>query len=175
MSKKLASKSLTLLVFIGILGACEPGVTSDGTTFQRRYNDARQALEAGDHDAAILGYRSILSHSGPLEPRMRLEYAHALLRASRYDEAAQEAQTLASGSRGDARAAALAVQGTALHESALNDLRSGRRDASVLSKLRSADRALKEMLAAEPDMDPLGDMAERRTEIAQELRQLGAS
>ncbi|WP_297774257.1 hypothetical protein [uncultured Roseovarius sp.] len=157
-----------------LLTACEPGTLSNGTTFQRQYIAARKALEAGSYDSALRGYAALIPHAGPLEPRVRLEYAHALLRASRYDEAAQVAGALATGTEGSNRAAALAVLGTAQHESALADIAAGRRGPGTVAKLRSADAALKEMQSLDQDMDPLGAMADRRTDIARELKQLGA-
>lgn len=174
MKRPISLKPLFFLVVSGALAACEPGVTSSGTSFQRNYTNARQALEAGDYDAALRRYAALIPNAGPLEPRLRLEYAHALLRANRYDDAAGAAGALASRSEGSARAAALAVQGTALHESALTDMRQRRRGSATVSKLRNADAALKEMQALDPDMDPLGAMADRRADISRELRQLGA-
>ncbi|EAQ25951.1 MAG: hypothetical protein VR71_22855 [Roseovarius sp. BRH_c41] len=109
-----------------------------------------------------------------MEPRLRLEYAHALLRAGRYDEAAQIANGLAASTKGRDRAAALAVSGTAQHESALADISAGRGGAGAIAKLRSADAALKEMLALDDGLDPLGAMASRRADIARDLKRLGA-
>lgn len=156
------------------LTACEPGMVSKGNDFQRKYSAARQSLEQGNYDNAIRSYEALLPNAGPLEPRLRLEYAHALLRAGRFEEAAQVAGALANGSSGSARAAALAVQGTALHESAILDMRGGATGPATVALLRTADAALQEMLALDAGMDPLGTMASRRVEIAQELKRLGA-
>ncbi|PIV78242.1 MAG: hypothetical protein COW54_10480 [Rhodobacteraceae bacterium CG17_big_fil_post_rev_8_21_14_2_50_63_15] len=156
------------------LAACEPEMISSGNDFQRKYSTARRALEAGNYDSAIRSYEALIPNSGPLEPRLRLEYAHALLRAGRFDEATQVANSLAAGSSGSARAAALAVSGTAQHESALVDIRGGTAGASTVTLLRAADAALSEMLVLDAGMDPLGTMASRRSEIAQDLKRLGA-
>ena len=169
----LSTKLLIAIVFSISLAACEPGVVSKGTEFQRKYSTARKALEAGNYDSAIKSYAALIPNAGPLEPRLRLEYAHALLRAGRYDEAAQVAGALASGRQGSERAAALAVQGTALHESALADMRAGTAGRETVAKLRAADAALKEMLALDADMDPLGAMVSRRSDIRREIAQLG--
>lgn len=170
----ISSKPLFYLAVIMSLAACEPGTISEGADFQRKYSVARKALEQGNYDSAIRSYAALIPNSGPLEPRMRLEYSHALLRAGRYDEAAQVADALAAGSKGSARAAALSVSGTARHESALADISAGRSGADTVAKLRAADAALKEMLAIDADMDPLGAMASRRADIARDLQRLGA-
>lgn len=156
------------------LTACEPGVTSTGNDFQRKYSSARKSLEEGNYENAIRGYEALLPGAGPLQPRLRLEYAHALLRAGRFDEAAQVADALARMSSGSARAAALAVQGTAQHESAVAEMRNGTAGAATITRLRAADAALQEMLSIDANLDPLGTMASRRTEIAQDLKRLGA-
>lgn len=154
---------------ISALAACEPGKISQSTDIQRKYSSARAALEQGNYDLAVRNYAALIPSSGPLEPRLRLEYAHALLRAERNDEAAKVALALAQGQSGTNRAAALAVAGTALHESALTDLRAGHR-AETRETLRRADAALAEMLRLDPSLDPLGAMQSRRNEIAGRLR-----
>jgi hypothetical protein len=42
-----------------------------------------------------------------------------------------------------------------------------------VEKLRAADAVLAEMLALDPEMDPLGAMASRRSDIRREIAQLG--
>lgn len=165
---------LASALFFG-LTACEPGMTSQGNDFQRSYGKARKSLEEGNYENAIRGYEALLPAAGPLEPRLRLEYAHALLRAGRFDAAAQEADALARGVSGSARAAVLAVKGTALHEGALAEIRAGSAGATTIARLRAADAALQEMLSLDAQMDPLGTMASRRAEIAQDLKRLGAA
>jgi thioredoxin-like negative regulator of GroEL len=149
------------------LAACEPGAIGKDTDFQRNYDRARTALEQGNYELAARNYAALIPAAGPHAPRMRLEYAHALLRAGRHDEAAAVAGALARDQKGSNRAAALAVAGTALHESALADMRAGR---PAPDKLRRADAALAEMLQIDPSLDPLGAMQSRRDEIAGSLR-----
>lgn len=161
--KTVAVLGLSILALAG----CEPGAISKGADFQRKYAGARKALEDGNYDLAARNYAALIPSAGPLEPRLRLEYAHALLRAERHDEAAGVAGALARGQQGSNRAAALAVEGTALHESALADMRAGR---SAPDKLRRANAALTEMLRLDPSLDPLGAMQSRRDEIAGSLR-----
>ncbi|MFB9148692.1 hypothetical protein [Roseovarius ramblicola] len=171
MIKRLATNFLILTAVTVGLSACEAGAISDGASFQRKYSGARKALEEGNYDLAARNYAALIPSAGPLAPRLRLEYAHALLRAGRNDEAAQVAGDLASGLEGGDRAAALAVAGTALHESALADMQAGRSGTEVSDRLRRADAALAEMLSLDASLDPLGAMQSRRAEIARSLGQ----
>lgn len=165
-----SKKTLSIcFLCISALAACEPGAISHGTDFQRKYSSARNALEQGNYDLSARNYAALIPSAGPLEPRVRLEYAHALLRAERNDEAAAVALALAQRQTGTNRAAALAVAGTALHESASGDLRAGH-TSEAREKLRRADAALAEMLRLDPSLDPLGAMKSRRNEIAGSLR-----
>ena len=164
-----ATKFMILIAVTAMLAGCEAGVISEGADFQRKYSGARKALEEGNYDLAARNYAALIPSAGPLAPRLRLEYAHALLRAGRNDEAAEVAGALASGQTGSNRAAALAVAGTALHESALAEMQAGRSGAKVMDRLRRADAALAEMLSLDPALDPLGAMQSRRAEIARSL------
>ncbi|WP_233252468.1 hypothetical protein [Maritimibacter sp. 55A14] len=82
---------------------------------------------------------------------------------------ASVAGALADGQSGTARAAALAVRGTAEHQLARQAMAQGDYSASTLDILRRADTAMREMLALDPDLDPLGAMSDRRREIADEM------
>jgi len=169
MIKHLATKFLIFAAVSATLAGCEAGAISEGADFQRKYSGARKALEEGNYDLAARDYAALIPSAGPLAPRLRLEYAHALLRAGRNDEAAQVAGDLAAGQEGANRAAALAVEGTALHESALAAMQAGRSGAEVNDRLRRADAALSEMLSLDASLDPLGAMQSRRAEIARSL------
>ena len=170
MLARFKTRYLILGGLVFILAACEPGVVSKGAGFQRNYVVSRKALEAGDYEVAIKGYGAMIKQGGPLEPRLRLEYAHALLRASRYDEAARVSGALAKGLKGSDRAAALAVRGTAEHEMALAAMANGNYGPETKKRLLSARAALDEMLKTNADLDPLGAMASRRRDIASELK-----
>lgn len=152
-----------------MLAGCEAGAISEGADFQRKYSGARKALEEGNYDLAARNYAALIPSAGPLSPRLRLEYSHALLRAGRYDEAAEVAGKLASELKGSNRAAALAVAGTALHESAIAQIQAGQSGAEMTDRLQRADAALEEMLSLDPSLDPLGAMQSRRAEIARSL------
>lgn len=164
--------SLLLGSLIFALAACEPGVVSKGAGFQRNYVVSRKALEAGDYERAIKGYSVMLENAGPLAPRLRLEYAHALLRANQYAEAARVSGALAQGLKGSDRAAALAVRGTAEHEMALAAMASGDYGPQTRKRLTSARAALAEMLKTDAGLDPLGAMASRHKDITSELATL---
>ena len=155
----------------GILGlslfalvACEEGAPFGEQTFRAQYAVAREALEAGQYDKAGRGYMRLLEQAGPFAPRIRLEYAHALLRSGDYAGAQQQASTLVQSQSGDARAAALAVKATAEHELALQLLAKGDR-AQAKRYLESADAGMAEVLKKHPDLDPIGGLAARRASI----------
>jgi len=171
MIKRLATTLLGIVAVTALLAGCEAGAISEGADFQRKYSGARKALEEGNYDLAARNYAALIPSAGPLAPRLRLEHAHALLRAGRNDEAAKVAGTLASELEGGDRAAALAVEGTALHESAIAQMQAGQSGAAVNVRLRRADAALAEMLSLAPSLDPLGAMESRRAEIARTLGQ----
>ncbi len=150
-----------------VLAGCEEGAPGAGS-FQAQYVLARDALEAGQYGPATRRYARLVEQAGPLEPRLRLEYAHALLRAERYGEASTEARALAARSTDVARSAALAVQGTADHEQGIAALEIGDR-ASAERFLTAAEAALAEALAAHPGLDPLGSLERRRDQIRKKL------
>jgi hypothetical protein len=112
-----------------------------------------------------------MENSGSLTPRIRLELAHAYLRSGAFSRAAVEARSLAASQKGEARSAALAVQGTAEHELALVALAQGD---TITAKplLQNADRAMAEVLKSHATLDPLGSLAGRRASIKVRLKNL---
>ncbi|MGV6811841.1 MAG: hypothetical protein ACWA47_06315 [Brevirhabdus sp.] len=164
---------ITTLMIAGgallLVSACQPGDVTRRSGFKAQYATARTALEEGSYGRAIRSYKDLLKVSGPLEPRIRLEYAHALLRAEQYEAAAIEARTLATGQSGDNRAAALAVQGTAEHELALEQMAAQGRTPAVKARFQTAKDAFDELLKTNKKLDPLGSMAARRDAIRREL------
>ena len=141
--------------------------------FQGNYFAARTALEKGNYAAAAGRYASMLDGAGPLESRLRLEMAHALLRADRYAEASSQAQIVATMHQDSRRAAALAVLGTAEHRLAQDAMSRGDFGPETLTHLRRADAAFGEMLAKAPDLDPLGGLAQRHQMVKASLANLG--
>lgn len=159
---------------LGILAACEnPGGLASGG-FRSDYMVARQALETGNYDLAIRRYQSLMRGAGPLEPRLRLEYAHSLLRANRFDDAAREAGALVDLRAGAVSGAAMAVRGTARHEAARARLGSGQRDAPTIALLYQAVDDLETFVRQHPELDADAMMAARAREAASELRALGS-
>lgn len=152
----------------GQIGLSASG-TGSGAGFRARYMTARMALEGGEYDKAARAYKALVARSGPFAPRIRLEYAHSLLRAGKFTLAAKEARDLATSQNGKLRSAALLVEGTAQHEVALAAMAKGHVDKRVIVPLRLAKLALDEALDAHSDLDPLGAMADRRKTITAQL------
>lgn len=154
--------------FLGValfaLIGCEEGAPFGHQTFRAQYAVAREALESGQYEKASRGYVRLMEEAGPFAPRLRLEYAHTLLRKGDYAGAAQQAGALVQSQRGAARAAALAVKATAEHELALKALEGGDR-AGAKRLLASADSGMEEVLKAHPELDPIGSLAARRASI----------
>ncbi len=161
--------ALASLVLVG----CDEGLSSFGDQgFRTHYIAARDALEEGHYDRASRRYARLLEQAGPFEPRIRLEYAHALLRGGDYAGAAREARSLSTHGTGSARRAALAVQATAEHELGLRAIQAG--DAALGKRfLQQADAAIAEVLKHEPALDPLGALAGRQASIKVRLKALG--
>lgn len=156
------------LVFV-TLASCDAGPFG-ASSFRAQYSVARDALEEGRYDAATRNYARLVERAGPHAPRIRLEYAHALLRAERYVEASQQASQIAAKSTGVQHGAALAVRGTADHERGLAALKVGDRTAS-LPLLTSAKSAFDTVLRDHPGLDPLGAMAGRQASLEKILSQ----
>jgi outer membrane protein assembly factor BamD (BamD/ComL family) len=154
-----------------VMASCTEDQTSAGTGFEKQYFSARQALEKGNYTQARRGYGKLLVNAGALAPRLELEFAHLELRTGNYVQAAQLAKGLAQGHTGDARGAALAVQGTAQHEQALVVLQKGDVNGAK-ALLQEAQKALAEVVKTHPDLDPLGAMAGRRATIEARLKRL---
>ena len=165
---KLAASAATLA-----LVACAEYSASGSGGFERDYFAARTALESGKYEKAVKKYDSMLQEAGPLQTRLRLEKAHALLRADMYPQAAQEAAFVASAHTDNRRAAALAVVGTAEHRMAQEAMSNGDMGPQTIAHLNRSKAALSEMLAKSPDMDPVGSMAQRLEMVQLSLKQLG--
>ncbi|WGW05906.1 outer membrane protein assembly factor BamD [Tropicibacter oceani] len=139
--------------------------------FQAKYAVARDALEKGQYDRAKRQYLTLIQEAGPLAQRLELEYAHAELRSGNYAQAANVAGSLARAQSGQARAAALAVQGTAQHELGLQLLAKGE-TAAGKQQLSAAQAALSDVLKTDTDLDPIGSMAGRLASIQVRLKSL---
>lgn len=136
-------------------------------SFKADYFSARAALENGQFVQAADQYRSLVPMAGPMAGRVQIEYAHALLRAGRFEEAASEAGSAADTLRGLARASALAVQGTAEHELALSMMTEGQNDEPAYRRLVAARAAFDAIGEDFARLDPEGYLAKRRALILQ--------
>ncbi|MEP2785124.1 MAG: hypothetical protein ABJO67_17540 [Pseudoruegeria sp.] len=155
------------------LVACSESQVTRRGNFQSDYLVARQALETGNYSKASRHYKGLMPESGPLTTRIELEYAHSLLRDEDFTGAAQTARGIAATQSGTARAAALAVQGTAEHELGLAIMNTAPGDPSAFAYLRSASGALGEAIADSGDLDPLGALKVRKDSIDGVLARAG--
>lgn len=156
------------LLTMALVG-CDDGTHAGSNSFRNNYTTARTALESGQYDRANRAYVRLLKDAGPLQPRIQLEYAHSLLRSGAYDQAAAQAQALAQSQIATTRSAALSVLGTANHEQGLSAIASGDTQAGR-HYLAAAQNAFAEVLRNDPDLDPLGAIARRQTEIKVQLK-----
>lgn len=143
--------------------------TARNAGFKDNYTVARNALEKGQFARAERSYRDLILKAGPLAPRVRLEYAHALLRAGKFEEASGEARVAASMLDGAGKAAALAVQATADQELVRAAIGAGTVDAGAIQRLIAARDGFDHVLKNHPELDPLGSLALRRKTIDVEL------
>lgn len=160
------------VLFVLAVAGCQTGTPSASVSrigFKANYLVARAALEKGQYAKAERSYASLLKKAGPLEPRLRLEYAHTLLRAGKFDKASDEARVVASQLDGRGRAAALAVQATADQEIARTAINNGTVTSDAVQRLVAAKQAFDEVLTGYPDLDPLGGLALRRKTIDIEM------
>ncbi|WP_323035477.1 hypothetical protein [Pararhodobacter sp.] len=168
-----SATGLALSVVMG-LAACEAAGTLAGGGTQSDYLVARQALETGNYDLAIRRYSSLMDGMGPQSAaRLQLEYAHALLRGDRYQEASNAADGLIASHEGSIRASALAVRGTARHEAARSRMAEGQTDATTRGLLQGARDDLAAFLAQHSALDSSGSMRARAQLIAADLQSLG--
>lgn len=162
-----------------LLASCENtgGVSSGG--LRNDYLVARQALETGNYDLAIRRYRAALHRTGAADGsshggshgRLRLEYAHSLLRANRFDEAIAQADLLAGHAEGSVRSSALAVRGTARHELARQS--GDPRGAEARDLLTGARADLAAFLQAHPGLDAAEAMQRRLDLVQADLARAG--
>lgn len=156
-----------------VLVACQDVGTAPSQShgFKNSYNAARGALEAGKYARANRLYSKLLEDTGPLEPRLRLEYAHSLLRSDAFSDASQQARFVVQTQSGKIRSSAMSVLGVAEHELGLTALNAGNTNAAKLH-LQTAEDALNDVLNNDPDLDPLGALAGRLASLKVRLKGL---
>lgn len=165
---------LAALCVLVALAACENAGTLTGGGAESDYLVARQALETGNYDIAIRTYGRILQRvDASTAARLQLEYAHALLRGGRYDEAVAACDMLVTRQTGAIRLSALAVRGTARHEAARQRLDAGQRDAATRGLLDDAEHDLQATQQGPAPLDSTGSMRARLELIAADRARLG--
>ncbi len=152
-----------IMCIISLIG-CTEATSIGGTSFQSQYDTARNALEKGNYSAANRHYKRLLAQSGPLNDRIEVELAHSYLRAGDFENAISTARSVATRTTGNTRSAALSVQGTAEHETALDMLSQGNTSAGE-KRMKAAQKSIEEVLQNHPELDPLGALAGRKASI----------
>jgi tetratricopeptide (TPR) repeat protein len=171
---KARSKAGLTLAAVLFLAACEAAGSLAGGGSQSDYLVARQALETGNYDLAVRRYgRLMQSVDATRASRLQLEYAHALLRGDRYEDAIAAADTLIAAREGTIRASALAVRGTARHEAARLRLAEGQGDAVTRTLLEGARDDIASFLADHGSLDAAGSMRARAALIGADLAGIG--
>tara|TARA_R110002072_G_scaffold298849_1_gene473347 strand:+ start:3096 stop:3623 length:528 start_codon:yes stop_codon:yes gene_type:complete len=156
------------------LGACEAAGTLAGGGSQSDYLVARQALETGNYDLAIRRYARLMDGmSAMTAQRLQLEYAHALLRGGRYQDAADAADPLIGVNGTAISGSALAVRGTARHEAARSRIASGQGGAVTRGLLQGARDDLAAFVERHANLDASGSMRARMQLIGADLQSLG--
>lgn len=155
------------------LASCEAAGTLPGAGPRSDYLVARQALETGNYALAARRYEAVMRAvpQGSAR-RIELEYAHALLRADRHDEAAAVATGLLGAADDSIRASALAVRGTARHEAARLRIDRADRGPQTRALLEGARDDLTAFLRRHSALDAGGAMRARAELIAADLRGL---
>lgn len=164
-------RSALLLATTLALGSCEAAGTLPGAGPRSDYLVARQALETGNYTLAAHRYESLIDRVAPGSARrVELEFAHALLRADRHDQAIAVASGLIGAADGAIAGSALAVRGTARHEAARARIDRGDRGPETQALLAGARDDLAAFLDGHGALDAGGSMRARAELVASDLR-----
>lgn len=164
-------RSVLLLAAVAALGSCEAAGTLPGAGPRSDYLVARQALETGNYALAARRYEVLIGRVAPGSARrVELEYAHALLRADRHEQAIAVASGLIGAADGAIAGSALAVRGTARHEAARARIDRGDRGPETRALLVGARDDLAAFLRAHSALDAGGSMRARAELVASDLR-----
>ena len=155
------------------LGGCVATPVSQETRLA--YQDARDALDAGDYPVAVRRYERLLLSvgGGAVGTMMSLEYAHALLRANKPERAlavAREIEVRGSGSAtvGPARLVAAVAE----HELAERMVARAAPYEKARARARAAFRRLGDVLSNYPQYDPDGILIVRMRRLRELLAEL---
>ena len=143
--------------------------------FRLAYDSARNALEAGSYPDAIRLYEGLIARSGQdtVIDAVRLDYAHALLRAGRSDGALRVAREIVERDP-QSRAAghAKVVAAVAEHELAELSLAEGVPYEVARTRARVAYRSLGLVLRDHPTYDSAGVLTIRMRQLRERLASL---
>jgi len=142
--------------------------------FRSAYAVARDALEAGDYPEAVRRYEDLRAAAdNKVGIAVRLDYAHALLRAGEPERAlaaAREVETLEPGyvAAGHAKSVAAVAE----HEIAERTLARGAPYEETRARARAAFRSLASVLQSYPQYDPEGALIARMRKLREMLAEL---
>ncbi len=142
--------------------------------FRSAYAVARDALEAGDYPEAVRRYEDLRAAAdNKVGIAVRLDYAHALLRAGEPERAlaaAREVETLEPGYAAAGHAKSVAA--VAEHEIAERTLARGAPYEETRARARAAFRSLASVLQSYPQYDPEGALIARMRKLREMLAEL---
>lgn len=173
MQSRRAPRAAVFTAMAFFLMSCEPAGTIVAGGRADDYAVARQALETGNYPLAITRYERLLDRTGDAAGRLKLEYAHSLLRAGRYEEAIEVSTALIDTHGGSLQGSALAVRGTAQHQIARAKLDAGETDPALRGRLLAAQADLKSFIKDHSKLDAAGAMKARIEMIAADLNSVG--
>ena len=155
-----------------LLGGCGAAPVSE--ELRSGYASARDALEAGDYPDAVRRYEDLRATAGgDVGVAIRLDYAHALLRAGEPERAlamAHEVEALEPGFAGIGHAKLVAA--IAKHELAERALVRGAPYEEARARARDAYGSLDRVLRSYPQYDPEGVLIARMRKLRETLAEL---
>lgn len=173
MQSRRAPRAAVFTAMAFFLMSCEPAGTIVEGGRADDYAVARQALETGNYPLAITRYERLLDRAGDAAGRLKLEYAHSLLRAGRYEEAIEVSTALIDTHGGSLKGSALAVRGTAQHQIVRVKLDAGEREPGMRARLIAAQVDLQSFVDNHSKLDAAGAMKTRIEMIDADLGSLG--
>ena len=167
-----SGRCLSITVALLLAGCAATPVSQE---FRLAYGSARGALETGDYPAAIRLYEDLLagSRDDATGIAVRLDYAHALLRAGEPDRALQAARRIAALSPGSSAAGnAKLVAAVAEHEISERALARGAPYEEAQAQAQAALRSLRLVSRGRPNYDSGGVLTDRMRRLRERLAEL---